>query len=335
MKAVLVENFGPIEDAVVRDIPDPAPGDGDVLVAMKAVDVNFPDILVMEGAYQVKPPLPFSPGKAGAGIVEAVGAGVTRFKPGDRVAAEVEYGAYAEKLLAAENLCYPLPDGISFNNAAALSLVYQTAHFALVERAGFTAGDRVLVLGASGGVGLAAVQLARALGAETVIAGVRSPAKAHVVSDGGADIVVDLSSETLRDDLRDQVHEATGGHGADIVIDPVGGAAHAAALRAMAWRGRMVIVGFASGDIPQIRSNYLLVKNIAVSGLQWSDYRDRDPEAVANVQAEIFALCKSGKLVPHISRVFPLNGFATALGMLKAGEAEGKIVLSFGAGEGE
>ncbi|MCP5081361.1 MAG: NADPH:quinone oxidoreductase family protein [Alphaproteobacteria bacterium] len=335
MKAVMVEGFGPIENAAVRDVPEPVPGPGEVLVAMRAADVNFPDILVMEGAYQVKPPLPFSPGKAGAGIVEAVGAGATRFKPGDRVAAEVEYGAYAEKMLAAENLCYPLPKDISFEDAAALSLVYQTAHFALLERAGLTSGDRVLVLGASGGVGLAAVQLARALGAATVIAGVRSPAKAQVVTDGGADVVVNLSSETLRDDLRDQVHEATGGHGADIVIDPVGGAAHAAALRAMAWRGRMVIVGFASGEIPQIRSNYLLVKNIAVSGLQWSDYRDREPEAVANVQAEIFALCKSGKLVPHISRVFPLTGFATALGMLKAGEAEGKIVLSFGAGEGE
>ena len=147
--------------------------------------------------------------------------------------------------------------------------------------------------------------------------------------------MVDLSSETLRDDLKAEVLEATGGHGADIVIDPVGGAAHTASLRAMAWRARMVIVGFASGEIPQIRSNYLLVKNIAVSGLQWSDYRDRDPQAVANVQAEIFALCKSAKLVPHISQVFPLGGFAKALSMLKAGEAEGKIVLSLSDGEGE
>ncbi|MEM8646502.1 MAG: NADPH:quinone oxidoreductase family protein [Pseudomonadota bacterium] len=335
MKAVMVDEFGPLETATVRDVPDPQPGAGEVVIALGAADVNFPDILVMEGAYQFKPPLPFSPGKAGAGIVEAIGDGVTRFKQGDRVAVEVEYGAYAEKVLAVEHLCYPLPDGISFTAAAALCLVYQTAHFALVERAGFKAGDTVLVLGASGGVGLAAVQLAKALGAKTVIAGVRALSKAQAVRDGGADLVVDLSVETLRDDLRDQVNVATGGHGADVVIDPVGGAAHAAALRAMAWRGRMVIVGFASGDIPQIRSNYLLVKNIAVSGLQWSDYRDRDPDAVAAVQAEIFALCKSGKLVPHISRVFAMDDFATALGMLKAGQAEGKIVLSFGAGEGE
>ncbi len=335
MRAVIVEGFGPIEGAAVREVPEPQPGAGEVLIALGAADVNFPDILVMEGAYQVKPPLPFSPGKAGAGTVEAVGPGVSGFKPGDRVAFEVEYGAYAEKLVAAEHLCYPLPEGISSVQAAALSLVYQTAHFALVERAGFQPGDHVLVLGASGGVGLAAVQLARALGAGKVIAGVRSPQKAEIVDARGADLVVDLSSETLRDDLRTQVHEATGGHGADVVIDPVGGAAHAAALRAMAWRGRMVIIGFASGEIPQIRSNYLLVKNISVSGLQWSDYRERDPGTVAAVQAEIFALCKSGKLVPHISRVFPLDGFAEALGMLKAGEAEGKIVLSFGAGEGE
>ncbi|MEM8686882.1 MAG: NADPH:quinone oxidoreductase family protein [Pseudomonadota bacterium] len=335
MRAVMVDAFGPLEMAQVRDVPDPLPDAGEVVIALGAADVNFPDILVMEGAYQFKPPLPFSPGKAGAGIVEAIGSAVTRFKVGDRVAVEVEYGAYAEKVLAAEDLCYPLPDGIAFTDAAALSLVYQTAHFALVERAGFSAGDTVLVLGASGGVGLAAVQLAKALGAKTVIAGVRALAKAQAVREGGADVVIDLSVESLRDDLRDQVNAATGGHGADIVIDPVGGTAHAAALRAMAWRGRMVIVGFASGDIPQIRSNYLLVKNIAVSGLQWSDYRDRDPKAVAAVQGEIFALCKSGKLVPHVSRVFTLDDFATALGMLKAGQAEGKIVLSFGAGEGE
>ncbi len=335
MQAVIVEQFGPVDEATVRTVPDPVPGAGEVLVSVRAADINFPDILVMEGAYQVKPPLPFSPGKAGAGIVEAVGSEVTGMKPGDRVVFEVEYGAYAQKVIAAEHLCYPLPEGISFTDAAALSLVYQTAHFALMERAGFTPGDRVLVLGATGGVGLAAVQLAKALGAATVIAGVRTPAKAQIAVEHGADLVVDLSSDTLREDLRDQVHGATDGHGADIVIDPVGGSAHAAALRAMAWRGRMVIVGFASGDIPQIRSNYLLVKNIAVSGLQWSDYRERNPEGVAAAQAEIFALCKSGALVPHISRVFPLNDFATSLGMLKAGEAEGKFVLSFGAGEGE
>ena len=335
MKAVILERFGPVEDAAVCIVPDPEPGHGEVLVALQAADVNFPDILVMEGDYQVKPPLPFSPGKAGAGIVEAVGEGVSHFKVGDRVAVEVEYGAYAEKITAAEHLCYPLPEGISFKEAAALSLVYQTAYFALVERAGFKEGDRVLVLGASGGVGLAAVQLARALGAASVVAGVRSMEKVKAVQDSGADLVVDLTSDTLRDDLRDQVHAVTDGHGADVVIDPVGGDAHAAALRAMAWRGHMVIVGFASGDIPQIRSNYLLVKNIAVSGLQWSDYREREAEAVAAVQAEIFALCKSGKLVPHISRVFPLAGFAEALGLLKAGKAEGKIVLSFGDGEGE
>ena len=182
MKAVLVESFGPVGNAKVHNVADPEPGPGEVLVSMRSADVNFPDILVIEGAYQVKPPLPFSPGKAGAGIVAAVGPGVSAYKAGDRVAVEVEYGAYAEKLVAAEHLCYPLPEGISFEDAAALSLVYQTAHFALVERAGFKAGDHVLVLGASGGVGLAAVQLARAMGAATVIAGVRSPAKAKVTT---------------------------------------------------------------------------------------------------------------------------------------------------------
>ena len=328
MKAVIVEAFGPVENASVLDVADPEPGEGEVRIAVRAVDVNYPDILVMEGLYQVKPPLPFSPGKAGAGIVDAVGPGASRFQPGDRVAFEVEYGAYAEKLCAAEHLCYPLPDGIDFGAAAAASLVYQTAHFALVARASFTRGETVLVLGATGGVGLAAVQLAKALGAGHVIAGVRSMDKAAIAEKGGADSVVDLSMEDLRDGLRQAVYAATDGHGADVVIDPLGGDAHAAALRAMAWCGRMVIVGFASGDIPQIRSNYLLVKNIAVSGLQWSDYRERRAQDVAAAQAEIFALCKSGELVPHIGGIFPLSGFSEALNKLKSGQAEGKFILS-------
>ncbi len=268
MKAVLVEAFGPIENARVRTAADPVPRKGEVCIAVKAIETNYPDILVIEGAYQFKPPLPFSPGKAAAGVIEAVGEGVTNFKVGDRVSVEVEYGAYAEKLTAPAINCFPVPDDISFKHAAALSLTYQTSHFALLERCGMQPGETVLVLGASGGVGLAAVQLAKALGAGKVIAGTRGTAAVPILRGSGADAVIDVSMDNLRDGLRDRVYEMTGGVGADVVIDPVGGEANMAALRAMAWRGRMVIIGFAAGAVPVIKANYLLVKNITVSGLQ-------------------------------------------------------------------
>lgn len=330
MKAVYVREFGPFDQAEVTDIPDPVPGPGEVTVAVKAVEVNYPDILVMEGQYQITPPLPFSPGKAAAGIVETTGEGVGSVKPGDHVAVQVEHGAYAEKLKTSTSTCYPMPDGMPFEDAAALGLVYQTAYFALVDRAAIAPGDNVLVLGASGGVGVASIQLAKALGAGIVIGCVLGEEKAAIARAVGADHVIDRGMENLRDGLRSAVHEMTNGHGVDIVIDPVGGEANAAALRAMAWRGRMVIVGFASGDIPMIKSNYLLVKNIAVSGLQWSDYRERDPEWVACVQDQIFALYSAGKLKPHISRTFPLENYAEALNRLKAGQAMGKIIITTG-----
>ncbi len=328
MKAVCVREFGAIEAAEFTDVSDPVPGPGEVIVAVEAAEVNFPDILIMEGKYQVKPPLPFSPGKAAAGIVETVGDGVTSPKPGDRVAVQVEYGAYAEKLKAPAATCYPMPGGMPFADAAALGLVYQTAHFALAERAALSAGDSVLVLGASGGVGAASVQLAKALGAGLVIGGVRGDDNAALAKAAGADHTVELGMEGLRDGLRDAVRELTGGRGVDIVVDPVGGDANAAALRAVAWRGRMVIIGFASGEIPTLRSNYLLIKNIAVSGLSWSDYRERETAWVARVQEEIYGFWSAGKLPPLIGRTLPLAKFADALTMLKDGQAQGKIILT-------
>jgi NADPH2:quinone reductase len=328
VKAVIVEAFGPVENAQVRTVDDPLPGKGEVCIAVKAAETNFPDILVIEGRYQVKPPLPFSPGKAAAGVVESVGEGVSRFSPGDRVAVEVEYGAYAEKMIAPAASCFLIPDGIGFEDAAALSLTYQTSHFALVERCQLKEGETVLVLGASGGIGFAAVQLARALGAGTVIAGTRGVAGIAALESAGADHFIDLSMDNLRDGLRDRVREITAGHGVDVVIDPVGGEANAAALRAMAWRARMVIIGFASATIPTIKANYLLVKNISVSGLQWSDYRDRTPDWVANVQAQLFDLFLQGKVKPFISQQLALAEFGQALAALREGKARGKIILT-------
>lgn len=328
MKAVLVRDFAPFEQAGLEETADPLPGANEVVIDVRAAEANYPDILVIEGRYQIKPPLPFSPGKAASGVVSAVGEGVSGLAPGDRVAVQVEYGAYAEKLVARAESCFGMPDGMEFETAAALGLVYQTSWFALVERGGFKTGENVLVLGASGGVGSAAIQLAKALGAAKVIACSRGEEGARVARALGADHVIDTGMENLHEGLRSQVNEITDGHGADVVIDSVGGATHAAALRAMAWCGRMVIVGFAAGDIPLIRSNYLLVKNIAVLGLQWSDYRDREPKKVIAVQEKIFSLWQEGRLDPHVSAVLPLADFHKALAALKEGRASGKIILT-------
>jgi NADPH:quinone reductase len=330
VKAAVARAFAPIESLEIGELPDPVLGQVQVVIDVKAAEINYPDILVISGQYQIKPPLPFAPGKAAAGIVSAVGSGVTDLKVGDHVAAQVEYGAFAEKLLAPAVNVFPMPAAIDFTKGAALGLVYQTAHFALVERARLREGDVVLVLGASGGIGVASVQMAKALGARMVIAGVLGDDNANVARQAGADAVTDLGGADLRDALRERVHQLTDGHGADIVIDPVGGAANAAALRAMAWRGRMVIIGFAGGEIPTIKANYLLVKNIEVSGLQWSDYRDRTPEWVSRVQQEIFALYVAGKIDPYISRTFPLAAIKDALVLLQQGKAQGKLILEIG-----
>ncbi|MEZ5738563.1 MAG: NADPH:quinone oxidoreductase family protein [Burkholderiaceae bacterium] len=327
MKAVLVERFAPFDQASVADLPDPQAAAGQVVVTIAAVEANYPDLLVMEGNYQIKPPLPFSPGKAAAGVITQIGEAVTDLKVGDRVAVQVEYGSYAEQLCCYATNCYPMPAELPFDEAAALGLVYQTAHFALVSRARIQPGETVLVLGASGGVGVAAVQLAKAFGARTVIAGVLGSDNADIARLAGADHTIELGAVDLRDELRDQVASFTDGHGVDVVIDPVGGMANAAALRAMAWCARMVIIGFASGQIPSIKANYLLVKNIEVSGLQWSDYRERNPQAVALVQQALFDLWLLGKIKPIISHRFALADYAKALSLLEQGRAQGKIIL--------
>jgi NADPH2:quinone reductase len=327
MRAVLVDQFRPFEEVVLAEAPDPTPGRGEVVVDVVAAEANYPDILVIEGNYQIKPPLPFSPGKSAAGRICSIGQDVAGLQVGDRVAVQVEYGAYAEKVLARAESCFGLSENIPFDKAAALGLVYQTAWFAMKVRAGFTPGETVLVLGASGGIGIAGVQLARALGAQRVIGGTLGEQNAKVALQAGADHVIDLGAVDLYDSLREQIKEFTDGHGVDVVIDPVGGQATAAALRALAWCGRLVVIGFASGEIPTFKANYLLVKNIAVTGLQWSDYRERTPERVQEAQAEIFEFYQTGKIDPYISRKFALADFRKALRLLKDGKAQGKIVL--------
>jgi NADPH2:quinone reductase len=328
MRAVVVRRHAPFREVEVEDLPAPEPGRGEVVVDLVAAEVNFPDLLVIEGKYQARLPLPFSPGTGGAGRIATIGAGVEGLEVGQPVVVHAEHGAFAEKLRTSPGYCFPMPDGMSFEQGAALGLVYQTAWFALTERAALGSGEVVLVLGAAGGIGMAAVQLAKALGAGMVIGGVRGEANAELARRLGADHVVELGDADMLETLRATVRELSGGHGADVVIDPVGGDAHTAALRAMAWSGRMVIVGFASGSIPTIRANYLLVKNISVSGLQWTDYRDNRPDRMREAQHAIFKLYRDGAIAPHISRTYPLDRFKEALAVVEAGKAQGKIILT-------
>jgi NADPH2:quinone reductase len=327
VRAIRIHAFGPVADLRLDTVPDPEPGPGEVVVATRAMETNYPDLLVIEGKYQFKPPLPFSPGKAASGVVSALGSGVAGLAVGDRVSVQVEYGAYAEQLVAPAAQCTPLPPGLGFEDAAALGLTYLTAHFALVERARLVAGEWVLVLGAAGGVGLATVQLAHALGGR-VIALVRGREREAVLRASGAEHVLDLHAlGDLREDLRGAVREITGGHGADVVFDPVGDPVTSAALRAMAWCGRLLIIGFVTGEIPKIPANYLLVKNISAVGLQWSDYRDRVPERMRAGQAEIFRLAQEDRLDPAVYARYPLSKTARALEDLRAGGTYGKLLV--------
>jgi len=327
MRAVVVREFGPPESIRVEEFPAPVPDEGQVLVDVHAAGVNFPDLLVMQGKYQILPQRPFVPGKECAGVVRAVGAGVTTCKPGDRILMWMEAGAFAEQAVASQANCFVIPERMSFEAASCFGLVYQTAHFALVTRAAMRPDEVVLVTGATGGVGLAAVQIAKALGA-IVVAAVSTPEKAEVARANGADHVVDVSVPNLRDSLREQLRKATGGRGADVVIEQVGGDVFDASLRALAWSGRLVVVGFAGGRIPEVKANYLLVKNIAVMGLQISDYRDGQPEAMRNVMRELFELHAQGKLEPLVSVRYPLERFAEAFAAIVARKAIGKLVLA-------
>jgi len=327
MKAVLIHEFGPAGQHQIESVPDLRPGPGQVVVAVEAAGVNFPDLLVMTGKYQILPQRPFSPGKDVAGTVAAVGDGVSNLRLGQRVVAQLEYGGYATQALAPADWVHPIPDDMPFVDAAAMGLSYQTAYYALVVRGQFQVGETVLVTGAAGGVGLAAVQIAKALGAK-VLAGVNSPEQAELVRAHGADGVIDLARPALRDSIREQVGALTAQQGADVVLDTLGSDVFDGCLRALAWCGRIVVIGFAAGRIPELKANYLLVKNITATGLQWSDYRQRDPAQVARVQAKIHTLYTQGKLKPHLLKTLPLAQFAQAMALVESGRVSGKLVLS-------
>lgn len=327
MRAVQVSEFGSFQNARVCDLAEPVPGPGQVVIDVHAAPLNFVDLLVIGGKYQFLPPLPFTPGKGPAGVVRALGEGVANVAVGDRVLAMAETGGYAQACVVDARSCYRLPDAMSFPQAAASSLVYDTSWFALRERARLAEGETVLVLGASGGVGLASVQLAKAMGAR-VLGAIANMDKAQLVRDAGADAIIDLSAPDLHESLRAQVFAQTQGKGADVILDMLGGDFFDAAVRALAWCGRLVVIGFAAGRIPSLKMNYVLVKNIEISGLQVSDYRKRRPERVADCYAEVFGLFESGKLKALPFETLPLDDFRAGLDKVEQRKATGRIVLS-------
>ena len=329
MLAVVVNEINKLSSIEVREIEPPQPESNQVLIESVTAALNFPDLLQIRGKYQIVPATPFVPGKEAAGVVIAVGTDVEHIQPGNRVLVEVDYGAFAEQVTADAQRTFLLPDEIEMPTAVAMGLVYQTAYIALTERAALRAGETVLVTGASGGIGLASVQLAKAFGA-TVLAATSDPTKFDAVRYAGADHVIDLSMAPLNDKLRDQVYAVTGGKGVNVVLDVVGGQAFDASLRSLAFGGRIVVLGFTSAEIPNIKSNYLLLKNIAAVGMTINGYFAKQPEIVNAAQVEIINLWRQGKIRPNIHAELSLHEFANAFEMLENREVVGKVVLSLG-----
>lgn len=323
MRAVVCKQHGPPESLVVEEVPSPVPGPGEVVVSMRAASLNFPDVLIIQNKYQVKPALPFSPGSELSGVVKDVGDGVTRVKPGDRVLALTTYGAFAEDVKTHESRLLPMPDGMDFPTAAAFSMTYGTSDHALSDRGALKAGETLLVLGAAGGVGLAAVEIGKALGAR-VIACASTAEKLEVCRAHGADGTINYTT----DDLRERVKALTGGRGIDVVYDAVGGPYTEPALRSTAWRGRLLVVGFASGEIPKIPLNLALLKGCSIVGVFWGDFARREPEAFAARAQQLGAWFREGKLKPHVSTILPLDRVVDALNLMASRQVHGKVVLT-------
>ncbi len=323
MKAVLCKQYGPPDTLVIEELPSPKAGAGEVVVTVKAASVNFPDVLIIQNKYQFKPPLPFSPGSELAGVVKEVAPGVSGWKAGDRVIAFTTYGAFAQEVKTEAARLLPLPAGMDFVHGAAFLLTYGTSDHALRDRGALKGGESLLVLGAAGGVGLAAIEIGKALGAR-VIAGASSEAKLAVCREHGADATINYASE----DLRKRVTELTEGRGVDVVYDPVGGAYTEAAFRSLAWRGRLLVIGFAAGEIPKLPLNLPLLKGAAAVGVFWGDFARREPQAFADSVRQLARWYGEGKLRPHVSQTLPLEKAAEALKLLASREAKGKIVLT-------
>ena len=323
MKALLCKQHGLPDTLVLEETPDPVPGPGDVVVEMKAAGVNFPDVLIIQNKYQFKPPLPFAPGAELAGIVSAVGSEVPRFKVGDRVIGSCGHGAFAEKVKVPATRLIPLPAGVDFETGAAFTLTYGTSWHAIKDRAALQSGETMLVLGAAGGVGLAAIEIGKALGAR-VIAAASSEEKLRVCREHGADSTINYSNE----DLRQRIKALSDGKGPDVVYDPVGGQFTEQAFRSIAWRGRHLVVGFANGEIPKLPLNLALLKGAAIVGVFWGDHVAREPAQFAAELATMFDLVAKRRLRPHISARYPLAQGAQAISDMMNRKVIGKIVIT-------
>jgi len=323
MKAVLCKSFGPPESLVVEDVPSLTPGPGEVVIAVKAAGVNFPDVLIIQNKYQLKPPLPFSPGSEVAGTIKNVGDGVTAFKPGDKVMAITGYGGFAQEVKADARRVLRVPPSMDFETAAAFGLAYATSDHALRDRGELKAGETLLVLGAAGGVGLAAIEIGKALGAR-VIACASSDDKLAVCREHGANETINYATE----DLRERIKALTEGNGPDVVYDPVGGTYTELALRSIAWRGRLLVVGFAAGDIPKIPLNLTLLKGCSIVGVYWGDFARREPERFAAAMNQLGRWHAEGKIKPRVSATLPLERAGDALQLMADRKVSGKLVLT-------
>jgi NADPH2:quinone reductase len=325
MKALVCRAYGPIDSLALEEVPDPKPASGEVLVGVRACGINFPDLLVVQGKYQFKPTPPFSPGSEVAGVVEAVGSGVKDVKVGDRIVAMGPSGGIAEKFVTDSSRTIPLPSGVEFATAVCLPTAYGTTLHALRDRAKLRSGETLLVLGAAGGVGLSAVQIGKRMGAR-VIAAASSAEKLATCKQAGADEVIDYGSE----DLKERVKALTGGSGADVVYDPVGGPYTEPALRATAWEGRFLVIGFAAGDIPRIPLNLTLLKGCSIVGVFWGMAMMRDRARLSGQLAELLAWTADGSLTPHVHARYPLEKALDALKDVEARRVRGKAVVVVG-----
>lgn len=322
MKAIVCKAWGLPDTLVVEDLPDVVPGPGQVAIDVKAAGVNFPDVLIIQNKYQFKPELPFTPGSELSGVVRAVGEGVSNAKVGDKVIAFIGHGAFAQQVVVPANAIMPVPPGMDFDTAAAITLTYGTSHHAVVDRAQLKAGETMLVLGAAGGVGLAAIEIGKALGAR-VIAAASSDEKLAICKEHGADLTINYSTA----DLREAIKAATDGKGPDVIYDPVGGIYAEPAFRSIGWRGRYLVVGFANGEIPKLPLNLTLLKGASLVGVFWGEFAKREPKANLAAMRELMGWMAEGKIRPHISGRYALADTASALNDLAARKVTGKVVI--------